>query len=236
MSVRRPANAATFAPQLTLGPEVRAKGTEYEIPFPAFTAPEGMNEITEVVVDLLPWLSPSVFAVVGGPGHPEDGGEQILVCYEWPIPYFSEHQALEKEELEFLHVSRCQADLRLASSSQSFAVVGRGAEPPDFMVDLPSGHHVGLECTVLADSRRRAVEGLFSRIRSRLIKEPLHRWRRIAGYLIVAWFVGEDKLLPDQLPHKRSDEEAIEALVERLSRFEGGISTRGSSRPRCFAA
>jgi hypothetical protein len=235
MSVQRPAKAATFSPQITVEPEVRTKGTKYELPFPALTVPEGMNEITEVVVDLLPWLSPSMFAVVGGPGRPQDGGEQILVCYEWPIPYFSGHQVLEKDELEFLHVSRCQVDLRLASSSQSLAVVGRGAEPPDFLVDLSGGHQVGLECTVLADSRRRAVEGLFSRIRSRLIKEPLHRWRRIAGYLIVAWFVGEDKLLPDQLPHKRSDEEAIEALVERLGRFEPGSPGEPLGQPSDYS-
>jgi len=190
-----------------------------------------MNEITETVVDLLPWLSPSVFAIVGRPGKPEDGGEQILACYEWPAPYFSAHEAIEKAELELLHVSRCQSDLVLASSDSSFAVVGRGAEPPDFSIELSGAHHAGLECTVLADSRRRAVEGLFSRIRSRLIKEPLQRWKHIAGHVIVAWFVGEDKLQADQLPHKSSDEQAIEALVERLSRFEPGSASEPLGQP-----
>lgn len=235
MSIRRPANAAMFVPHLALGPEVKAKGAPYEIPLPGFTAPEGMNEISEFTIDVLPWMSPSVVAVVGGPGRAEDGGEQILVCYEWPIPYFVAHRALEKNELEFLHISRCEADLRSVSSKQSFAVAGRGAEPPDFLVDLSDGHQVGLECTVLADSKRRAVEGLFSRIRSRLMKEPLHRWKRIAGYVIVAWFVGEDKLLPDQLPHKKSDEEAIEALVDRLGRFEPGTTGDPLGQPSDYS-
>jgi hypothetical protein len=210
-----------FVPKLSTGPEIKTGGRPYEVPLPGFTVPEGMTEITERVVDLLPWLSPSVFAIVGRPGLTQDGGQQILVCYEWPIPYFS-GPVRDKDDLELLHVSRCQADLRQASSTRSFAVVGRGAEPPDFLAKLDSGRRVGLECTALTDARRRAVEGLFSRIRSRLMSEPLHKWQSIAGHLIVAWFVGADKLLPDQLPHKRTDKDAIDALVERLSRFEPG--------------
>jgi hypothetical protein len=63
---------------------------------------------------------------------------------------------------------------------------------------------------------------LFGRIRSRLASEPREKWDKISGYVIVAWFIAEDKLLPDQLPHRRSDEEAINALVDRLGRFEPG--------------
>ncbi len=231
MSMQRPRNAETFAPHLKMGPPVQGEGREYQLSFPAFTAPAGMTHISQTVADILPWLSPSVFAIVGGPGLPGDGGEQILVCYEWPVPYFSTQQAMEKEQLELIHVSRFQTDLRLASHSQSFAVAGRGGEPPDFLVDLRGGRQIGLECTVLADSKRRAVEGLFSRIRARLVKEPLHRWSNIAGHLIVAWFVGEDKLVPDQLPHKGSDEEAIEGLVERLSLFKPGSSGEPLGQP-----
>jgi hypothetical protein len=234
MSFQRPPEAAMFKPQFAIGPEVKTKGTLYELSFPGFTVPDGM-ETFQVVVNMLPWMSPSVFAVVGGPGLAEDGGEQILVCYEWPVPYFSGHQVLGKNELELLHVSRFQTDLRLASSSRSFAVVGRGDEPPDFLVDLSGGRRIGLECTVLADSGRRAVEGLFSRIRSRLISEPLDRWRHIAGHLIVAWFVGEDKLLADQLPHKRNDDEAIEALVKQLGRFKPGSPGEPLGQPSDYS-
>ncbi len=221
MSIPRPPGATMFVPQLTIGPEAKTEDSLHEIPLPGFKVPDGMTELNPVI-DILPWMSPSVVAFVGHPGLREDGGEQILVCYEWPIPYFSGHQAMDKDELELIHVSRLRTDLRLASSGRSFAVVGRGGEPPDFLVELPSGRRIGLECTVLADSGRRAVEGLFSRIRSRLIKEPIHEWSRITGHLIVAWFVAEDKLLPDQLPHKSRDDEAIEALVEQLGRLKPG--------------
>lgn len=222
-----------FVPQLKIGPEVKTEGTLREIPLPGFKIPDGMTELNPVV-DILPWMSPSVVAFLGRPGLHDGGGEQILICYEWPIPYFSVHKAMDKGELELIHVSRLQSDLRLASG-RSVAVAGRGGEPPDFLVDLSSGRRIGLECTVLADSGRRAVEGLFSRIRSRLIKEPIHEWSRIAGHLIVAWFVTEDELLPDQLPHKSSDDDAIEALVERLSHLKPGSPGEPLGQPSDYS-
>jgi hypothetical protein len=187
---------------------------------PGITIPDGMGYISQTILDPLPWLTPSVVAFLGGPGQPGDGGLQVVTMYEWPVPYLNASD-LQKTALETLHVSRLQTDALLALRELPFTVVGRGAEPPDFLIKL-GDNHLGLECTVLADSRRRTVEGLFSRIRQRILKEPRGNLSHLAGYNVIAWFVREDSLAADQLPHRVSDTEAIDALVSGLRRLRPG--------------
>jgi len=234
MTVERPPGAASFGYSISVGPEVQSNRV-IGISLPNVTVPEGMNVIYASIVDLLPWFSPSVVATVGGPGLPGDGGLQVLVTYEWPVPYFNSVTLLPKPDLESLHVARFQCDVQLASGDLPFTVLGRGDEPPDFIVSGARDRELGLECTVLADSNRRTVEGLFSRIRQRLIQESRVGWKHLAGHVIVAWFVKEDSLVPDQLPHRFSDDKAIEALVEKIKGLRPGRTGDPLGQPSDYA-
>jgi hypothetical protein len=215
---------------MRIGPKVETSSRLIELSLPSVKVPEGMTYISSSVVDLLPWVSPSIVATVGGPGLPGDGGTQVLISYEWPVPYFNAISLMGKAALESLHVARFQADAQLATGELPFTLSGRGAEPPDFLVNFGRGE-VGLECTALTDLRRRRVEGLFSRIRARLLREPRESWQRIAGHVIVAWFVDEDSLTPDQLPHKGTDLPAIDALVEKLRGLTPGEAGQAVGQP-----
>jgi hypothetical protein len=187
-----------------------------------------------MILDPLPWLSPWVFALVGGPGQPEDGGLQVATMYEWPVPYLNASR-LQKSDLESLHVARLQTDARLALRHLPFSVTGRGAEPPDFLIELRK-EQLGLECTVLADSRRRTVEGIFSRIRQRLLEEPRQNLSHLAGHNVVSWFVGEKSLAANRLPHRANDRDALEALVKGLRQLRPGEGGQAVGPPSDYTA
>ena len=159
--INRPPDAKTASLHVEAGPPIQRPledvGAQFSLP--GITMPDGMDYVSTMILDPLPWLSPSVFALVGGPGQPEDGGLQVATMYEWPVPYLNASR-LQKSDLESLHVARLQTDARLALRHLPFSVTGRGAEPPDFLIELRK-QQLGLECTVLADSRRRTVEGLY---------------------------------------------------------------------------
>jgi hypothetical protein len=234
--MQRPPDAKAVTFDVEAGPAIQRPledvGAEFSLP--AITIPDGMNYISRTILDPLPWLSPSVLAVVGGPGLPGDGGLQVLTMYEWPVPYLNVSH-LEKSDLERLHVARLQTDARLALGHLPFVVTGRGGEPPDFLIELRK-QQLGLECTVLADSRRRTVEGLFSRIRQRLLEEPRQNLTHLTGHNVIAWFVGENSLVANRLPHRANDHEAIEALVTGLRRLRPGERGEAVGPPSDYTA
>jgi hypothetical protein len=233
--INRPPDAKSASFHVEAGPPVQRllEDVGLEFSLPGITIPDGMNYVWNTIIDPLPWLSPSVLALVGGPGQPPDG-LVVATMYEWPVPYLNASQ-LQKSDLESLHVARLQTDARLALGHLPFEVTGRGADPPDFLIELRK-QQLGLEFTVLADSRRRAVEGLFSRIRQRLLEEPRKNLSHLAGYNVVAWFVGEESLAADRLPHRVNDHEAIEALVKGLRQLRPGEGGQAVGPPSDYTA
>ncbi len=135
--IDRPPDAKAASFDIEAGPPIQRPledvGAKFSLP--AMTFPDGMNYVSRMILDPLPWLSPSVFAVAGGPGQPGDGGLQLLTMYEWPVPYLDVSH-LQKSDLEHLHVARLQTDARLVLGHLPFVVACRGAEPPDFMIEL----------------------------------------------------------------------------------------------------
>ncbi len=233
--INRPPDAKAASLHVEAGPPIQRPLEDVGLQFslPGITIPDGMNYVWNTILDPLPWLSPSVFALVGGAGQPPDG-LQIATMYEWPMPYLNASH-LQKSDLEHLHVARLQTDARLVLGHLPFVVAGRGAEPPDFLIELRK-QQLGLECTVLADSRRRTIEGLFSRIRQRLLEEPRKNLSHLAGHNVIAWFVGENSLAADRLPHRANDRDAIEALVKGLRHLRSGEHGQAVGPPSDYTA
>ena len=123
---------------------------------------------------------------------------------------------LTKWEKELLHIQRCAVDARCATGQELFAAVEQGQDPPDVLATTSDGR-VGWELTTLALPQRRKAQDLFFEVRRRLTFQQRHRIGHLTGYFVHMWFGTDDE--PTGLPYRRTDERALEALVESLVAF-----------------
>jgi hypothetical protein len=103
--------------------------------------------------------------------------------------------------------------VRCLTGASPFGSVGRGGEPPDFLVDCDSGT-VAVDCVVLADHHRRMGYRLMEHLRGRLSNAAGGRdFSGIQGCILSFWF-GPGL---DDLPPKRWDDTLVDPLLDAMA-------------------
>jgi hypothetical protein len=118
-----------------------------------------------MIVGILP--GPAVLGAACLEGTTEDGERMIIVTSENPERVTGFDHSVAQLTLERLHLERWRFDYILCTISVPFDGVSRGADPPDFVVEV-DGRAVGLDCAVLARERRRTAYALLRRLQGRL--------------------------------------------------------------------
>lgn len=164
-----------------------------------------------------PWGAPLLLGLAGSrPAAPED--QLTLLVYEWPVEEWANiGGAIGKGELEELHLARIQSDVLASQGSTPFESVSRGADPPDFVATY-RGQSVGLELTQLTLTDRRLAHGLFRRVRNALLEANRRDLQHLQGCVLYMWFGDEGD--PTGLPHRRSDDVPLQAIVDAVIEYE----------------
>jgi hypothetical protein len=161
-----------------------------------------------------PWGVPAFAGMVGATAANEP---TLVVGFETPSSWIRLSEPLDKPTLETILVRRYSLDQRLATGTHAFAAVQPGSDPPDVIAQTDSGP-LGVESTALAIESRREVHGLFLALRQRLIMTEPVALAKLAGYFVYVWFEAPAPTALDK-PHRRSDDAAIQALVEELKTY-----------------
>jgi hypothetical protein len=177
--------------------------------------PAGMTA-TGITVSMLPWFAPAFSGVVGTTS--ETHAPVVAVTFEWPMNWLRTAQPLSKFEREWLFLRRYSGDQALAMGTHAFADVQPGGDPPDTTVQTDAGR-MGVESTALTIEDRREVYGLFMQLRQRLQATEPAAFAKLAGHLVYVWFEDDEQTSLGK-PHKRSDTEALDALVKALADYE----------------
>jgi hypothetical protein len=168
-----------------------------------------------LVGSFFPWGSPSFLSLVGHVSN-DPSRTKIVIAYEVPIQWGRHGGFADKREMESTHAHSFRTQQLLAGKGLAFGNVREGSDPPDLLVDTPTGA-MGLECTRLAISARQGAHGLFSAVRQRIEAAPPEDFSSLAGYIVYMWFNEQDAALT--LPFRRSDADAVEALVRALAEY-----------------
>jgi hypothetical protein len=179
-----------------------------------------------IVASMLPWHAPSVFGLVGA----KDSQPALAVTMEWPTVWIRTAEPFEQYHQEWLLIRRFSADQAIASGgTHAYGRVEPGANPPDATVATSSGT-LGLEATALTVEGRRTVHNLFLELRRRLqISEPA-AFSKLIGHVVYIWFE-RPGVVGLGLPHKRSDNTALDAIVEDLAKYEPVVDLAPQAPP-----
>jgi hypothetical protein len=172
--------------------------------------------ITHVTALVLPWAAPAYQGFIGTTLASE-AEPALLLAGEWPLSWMRSRDAVPKFDLEWLHLRRLSSDHALATGAHAFADVQPGADPPDATV-LTGDGRIGVEATALTIEGRREVHNLFLKLRQRLQASEPAAFVRLIGRLVYVWFDSPDA--PVGKPFKRTDEAALDGLVEALAKYE----------------
>ncbi len=74
-----------------------------------------------------------------------------------------------------------------------------------------------MECTRFTVRSRQAAHGLFRAIRERVARAEPELFSALSGRVVYMWFNGDDSFL--SLPHRKSNDEAAEELVQALASY-----------------
>ena len=177
--------------------------------------PRGM-QATAMTVSMSPWLAPAFSGVVGT--TTDTASPALAVTFEWPMNWLRTTTPLPKFDREWLFVRRYSCDQALAMGRHAFADVQPGGDPPD-VTALTDAGSIGVESTALTIEGRREAHGLFIEVRRRLQASEPAAFAKLVGHLVYIWF--EDPGAPGiTLPHRRSDDTALDALVAALAEYE----------------
>lgn len=172
---------------------------------------------TSVTFTLLPWGAPAFHGTIGT-AQDDACTPALVVTFEWPISWLRVAEPIPKFDRESLYLRRYSTDQALAQGVHAFSTIQRGADPPDARVVTNRGE-LGVESTVLALQERRGVHGLFQELRHQLLLQDPTVFNNLVGHAVYVWF--EDLGTPGLAkPHRRSDGEAIQELVEGLAAYE----------------
>lgn len=141
-----------------------------------------------------------------------------MVAYEWPLKWLPPSGG-DKFEREALFIRRFSLDQGLTGSKHAFEDVQRGEDPPDATV-ATNGVRIGVESTALTVGDMRGVQGLFVLLRRRLEDTEPTRFWRLAGRIVYIWFESEASQGKLGRPHKRTDEAALDELVDALANHQ----------------
>lgn len=179
-----------------------------------------------VVTSLLPWHAPSFSALVGE----KDSQPALAVMMEWPAVWLRTAEPIEQYDQEWLLIRRFSADHAIATGgSHAYAQVEPGANPPDATVATANGT-LGVEATALTVEGRRTVHSLFLELRRRVQMSEPAAFPKLIGHVIYIWFE-RPGVVGLRLPHRRSDSEALDSIVEDLAKYEPVIGLTPQGRP-----
>jgi hypothetical protein len=139
-----------------------------------------------------------------------DAGEPVIVIVADDANGSAALAASSKYAREMLQVERYQAAVLAAGSEPLYTAPQAGSDPPDFWVTDARGREVGLEVTSFTIQQRRTAFAIFEATRRGVLGEPPVRFRHLAGWDVFVTFDGS------QLPHRRDDGPAAEALLDAL--------------------
>jgi hypothetical protein len=177
--------------------------------------PKGM-QATAMTVSMSPWLAPAFSGVTGT--TTDTASPALAVTFEWPMSWLRTTSPLTKFDREWLFARRYSCDQALATGQHAFSDIQPGDDPPDTIAQTAAGR-IGVESTALTIQGRREAHGLFMKLRQRLQASEPAAFAKLVGHLVYVWF--EDPGVPGiALPHKRSDESALEALAAALAEYE----------------
>src|SRR6266487_4297501 len=103
-------------------------------------------------------------------GSTQDGEPMAILALELPLQVPFGGRRLSQAEIERVHLEKYRVDALLQSGVLPFDAVAAGPNPPDFLVDTPTGSE-GIECAALAFEKRRRAFALFRHFRSRLLAD-----------------------------------------------------------------
>lgn len=147
----------------------------------------------------------------------EPGRPFVLFSAETPLSMFPTFGRVAKQQLERLHLDRYATDMLLATGSRPFGKAIAGADPPDFVVESPSGQ-MAIDCIQFAIEGRRQVHALFRALRDAVLADDPARFSHLAGLQVYLWVV--DKTTTDlALPPRHTNLGFVAALADRLATF-----------------
>jgi hypothetical protein len=149
----------------------------------------------------------------------DDFPEDVLLL-SMEVPIQSLQKDVTKDELERACLARLISDLA-ARRIASWSVVGRGADPPDFIVN-DNGNELGVELTSYTSAQRRQAHAEFRRVRADLLRVGPAKFEHLSGHLLYYW--SHESLRPGSLVH-RSDRSSI---VDGLSVYRIAPPVLGS--------
>jgi hypothetical protein len=136
---------------------------------------------------------------------PED---MVLLSLEVPLAC-ALPPSITKERLEQLCMERLIADLSLQDPQESWAVLGRGADPPDFRVQIGT-QDVGVELTAFTSQARRRGHAEFRRVRADLLAAGPLGFQHLRGNLVYFWADTDER--PDSVVQSRDRSGILEGL------------------------
>jgi hypothetical protein len=177
--------------------------------------PEGAT-VDAITFLPLPWTASATTALTGATA---DGAPMLAIGAEWPMSWLRTIEPLPKFHLELLHLRRFSTDQAVATGHHAFSDVQQGNDPPDATMLTDAGR-IGVECTALTVADRRGAHSLFLKLREHIQKTDGVRFAKLAGHIVYVWLRKAD--LPDGppiLPHRRSNTDALDALVLALAEY-----------------
>jgi hypothetical protein len=169
-----------------------------------------------------PWGIPLGIGIYGTSGNPAE--PTMWIALEHEVSWLRPSAPLDKSIIELMHAQRYAADCRAATGSEPYLAIEENPnDPPDFIITNVAGSRMGLECAVFSIEERRGAQALFNNLRSKLVFQQRHRTGHLTGCSVIVWF-GKDQS-PDTRPPKKSDDVAVEELIQALSKYTPDIDS-----------
>lgn len=175
---------------------------------PYFATADGT--VDAAIALMAPWGAP---LLSGMRGKMKDGEPVLSLVYESPQSWLRLGERMSKGQLELFHIQRLAIDCRAATGQELFLAVEPGSDPPDMRAFVDGGS-AGWELTAFALQQRHLAQALFAEVRRRVANQQRHRVGHLTGFFVHMWFGSAAD--PASLPYQKSDETALEALVESL--------------------
>jgi hypothetical protein len=174
-------------------------------PLPIFLQPPGSISVSgmRVILDQRGWPRA---ALVEGPVADDGDRLGLFIAAEFEEP---QHIPRAKAGVEWLHLGTARADLERAGNLDLSAAPSFGNDPPDFRLGGLQG--LAVELAQFTQSTRRQALGLLNAVKRAILEAPAERFQHLRDRLVMVGF--ED---PRGLPPRSSDQEAINAVLQRL--------------------
>ncbi len=144
-----------------------------------------------------------------------EGEEVLTVGFEFPTEHFSVTEQMDKEENEKLQLERYRTDLLIRGQPVP-TKIGRGNEPPDFIMEGVVGGPVGLDFTRFSVTERMASQAAFRRFRKMLLNEPREDFIHLTGHVVYLKYGDPRKAGAAGQPHTRNQTGDTDALIAAL--------------------